>query len=102
MDLITKFQAANACTSVKIGALEVDSKYPIFSVERVTTRYGSTVLMVLRDSTMSMIRVFLPRRYASIITDDDIEQINSHTVPLYVVYKGTHVTTNSYIVAIEQ
>jgi hypothetical protein len=84
MDLVTKFQTANKCRSVKIGALEIERKYPIVSVQRVTKRYGSTVFMVLSDPTMSVIRVYLPRRYVSIVSNGDI------------------VTTNAYPVAIER
>jgi hypothetical protein len=58
--------------------------------------------MQLRDSPANTVRVFLPKRYGSIISVDDIHHINTHAVELNLVFKGTFATTNSYILTIEQ
>jgi hypothetical protein len=102
MDLVTKFQAANACRYVNISSLETGRQYPIVFAERATTRFGSTVLMVIQDSPTSTVRVFLARRYATVVSSEDIAQINTKGVNLNLVFKGTCVTTSSYILAIEQ
>jgi hypothetical protein len=102
MDIVSKFQAANACRHVNISSLETGRQYPIVFAERVTTRFGSTVLMVIQDSPKSTVKVFLPRRYATVVSSEDIAQINAQGVNLHLVFKGTSVTTNSYILAIEQ
>jgi hypothetical protein len=102
MDLVTKFQAANAWRHVNIRSLEIGRQYPIVFAERVTTRFGSTVLVVIQDSPASTVRLFRPRRYATIVSSEDIAQINTQGVNLHLVFKGTCVTTNSYILAIEQ
>jgi hypothetical protein len=48
MDLMQKFQAANAYRHINIPSLEIGRPYPISYAKRVQTRYGS-VVMVLRD-----------------------------------------------------
>jgi len=45
-------------------------------------------------------QIFLPRRYSDVITDTDIEQINSNAVFLHLVYRGVCSTRNAYLLAI--
>jgi hypothetical protein len=101
MDLKKRFQAATSCSSVKIGDLEVERKYPIIRAERVETKFGQSVLLTILDSPMKSIKVFLPKSYSAVMTDVDIDDINSKRVSLHLIYKGTCVKTKSYISAIE-
>jgi uncharacterized protein (DUF58 family) len=101
MDLVQKFQAANLCRHVNIGSLAIGRPYPIQYAVRVTTRYGSSVVMVLQDSPTSTVRVIIPRRYGVLITDSDMTNINSRAVALNLIYSGTCATTNSYMLSIE-
>jgi hypothetical protein len=54
--------------------------------KRVTTRYGSSVVMVLHDTPTSTVRVFIPRRYGSLITEYDMTNINTRAVALNLVF----------------
>jgi hypothetical protein len=46
-------------------------------------------------------QVFLPRRYSDVVTNTDIEQINSNAVFLHLVYRGVCSTMKAYLLAIE-
>jgi hypothetical protein len=101
MDITQKFREANICHFVKVNKLQVDKKYSIVDARRADTKYGECILLSIRDSPTNIVKVFLPKRYSLIITDDDIEAINSAKVILHLIYKGTCVTTNSFLLEIE-
>ena len=100
MDLIRRFDNAVSYRAVKILSLEIGRRYEIMLAERVTTRYGPSVLLTINLDTSDNVRVFLPTRYSNVITDDDMIAINMRQVQLHLIYKGTckntllHVTTS--------
>jgi hypothetical protein len=102
MDLTLRFQQVTSCSTIEIAQLQTDRPYPITFVERVGTKYGPSILMSLLDSPTRIIKVFLPRRYYSVFTDDDINQINSKQVKYGLIYKGQCVNTHSHKLAIEK
>jgi hypothetical protein len=95
------------CDIVHVNTLKVDQKYPIVKAERVKTRYGDTILLSIRDllsvgnSTPLLMKVFLPKRYAQVFTEDDISNINSGPAALSLIFKGQCKDSNSVILAIE-
>ena len=92
----------SACEQIKIGALKQNTPYPIERAERVQTKYGETVLMTLRaESPQTFLKVFLPRRYGVLFSDEELQRINERTLPLSLKYLGTLASTNSYILEIE-
>jgi hypothetical protein len=55
----------------------------------LTTKYGPTVLMSIKESEYSVVKVFIPKRNGSVITDDDINDINTEKVSLnQILYFG--------------
>ena len=46
-------------------------------------------------------KVFLPRRYGILFSDEDLRSIHDKTVSLNLKYLGTNPTTNSYILELE-
>jgi hypothetical protein len=76
MDLDRKFQDVSSCHSVKISSLEVDCKYPITHTESIVTKFGPTVLLSIRYISFRTVKVFMPKRYGSVFSDADIEDIN--------------------------
>ena len=68
------------CDVVHISSLKVEQSYPILKAEGVKTRYGETVILSIgdpqivsvRDLTLALLKVFLPKRYAAVFTDADI------------------------------
>jgi hypothetical protein len=100
MDLIRRFDNAVLYKTVKILSLEIGRRYEILSAERVTTRYGPSVLLTITLGTSSSadsVPSVSTTRYTNVITDDDITAINMRQVLLYLVYKGTCTTTHSYM-----
>ena len=104
MDLAKKFEDATtsaSCASVNISSLILNRPYPIVRAKRVTTKFGSTVMLSIRDTDEQLIQIFLPKRYASVVSDDDISKINSRTKYINLVYKGLCEKTRSYLLAID-
>jgi hypothetical protein len=58
--------------------------------------------MTIADEPDSTMKVFIPKRYGSEISDVDLEDINSAEVSLFLIYKGMCDKTKSYILAIEK
>ena len=102
MDLDRKFEIASSCRSVSLGSLKPDRAYPIVHAERINTRYGQSVLVAIVDSPSSSVKVFLPRRYDDVLSDEDLEAINSQRVALLLMYKGTCPRSNSYILELKR
>ena len=100
MDLAKSFEVATAYTSVNLTSLESNKLYPIFRAE-ITTKYGPTVLLTLRVSETGIVQVFLPKRYSDVMSDEDMDSINSKAVSLHLVYKGVCEISKSYLLAIE-
>ena len=102
MDLSSKFRMISACEQIKISALKQNVPYPIERAERVQTKYGKTVLATLRaESPQTFLKVFLPRRYGFLFSDEELRHINAKTRPLSLKYLSTNTSTNSYILQIE-
>jgi len=88
MDLAKRFEEATAYTSVNLTSLEPNKLYPIIRTKRLTTKYGPTVLLSLRFTETSIVQVFQSKRYCDVMSDEDMESINSKAVSLNLVYKG--------------
>ena len=104
MELAKRFEDATATTantSISINSLIMNRPYPIVQAKRVNTMYGPTVLLSLRDSNEKLVQIFLPKRYANVVTDEDMEKINSRSMYLNLVYKGICELTRSYLLAID-
>jgi len=53
------------------------------------------------ESLQTFLKVFLPRRYGVLFSDEEMQRINEKTLSLSLKYLGTHASTNSYILEIE-
>jgi len=101
MELAEKFEEATSCQSVNINSLDTDKKYPIVRSKRITSKFGPTVLLTIRDSESTTIQTFLPKRYSAVVSDDDIEKINNKVVSLNLMYMGICEKSRSYLLKIE-
>jgi putative AlgH/UPF0301 family transcriptional regulator len=101
MDIVQRFKAANLCRHVNVASLEIGRPYSIQYAELVNIRFGSSVVMVLQHSTTGTVRVFIPRRYGVLISDEDITNINTRAATLSFAFGGTCPTTNSDIISLE-
>lgn len=100
MDFTKKFEDAVAYQAVRISSLDADRRYEIRHAEKVTTKFGPSVALEIKESPFNILKVFLPKRYTNCFSDEDISEINSQRVKLYLVYKGTCSKTQSYVLSV--
>jgi hypothetical protein len=102
MSLAQRFNDVT-CDITRISALEIDQQHPTERADRVTTRYGETILLGIRDTTIDRLyKLFLPQRYVTVFKDDDLVAINDGIAMWSLVSKQSCGTTNSYQLTIEQ
>jgi len=104
MEVAKKFENATvsaSSASVTISTLVLNTLYPIVRAKRITTKFGSTVLLSIRDSDEQLVQIFFPKRLASVVSDEDIAKINSRSIYLNLMYKGICEKTKSYLLAID-
>jgi len=73
MDLAKRIEEATAYVTVNISSLSIIKLYPIVNAKRVTTQYGPSVLLGIRESEARIVQLFLPKRYYAVISDDDMD-----------------------------
>jgi len=100
MDLTKRFEEATAYASVNVTSLEPHKLYPIIKAKRIRTKYVPTVVLTLRVSKTYIVQVFLLKLYSEIMSDTDIDSINSKAVSLHLVYKGFCESSKAYLLAI--
>jgi hypothetical protein len=61
MDLTKRFEDAVAYQAVRISSLDVDRRYEIRSAEKVTTKFGPSVALEIKESPFNIVKVFLPK-----------------------------------------
>jgi len=86
--LSSHFQAIASGSIVRIESPEVDKAYPVTYTRRMITQYGPTVQLTLRNDGDDNVKVYLPKRYAEVFTDTDIEDINNSVKNYRLVYRG--------------
>ena len=86
----------------RINKMDIDRKYPIVQADRITTEFGPTVLLIIRDKQFNVSKVFMPRRYSTAFSDEILQEINTHVVTLILVYKGLCSKSNLYVLCTEQ
>jgi hypothetical protein len=82
------FNAITAIEYKRCSELAIDKKYPIESLQNQDTKYGSSVLATIVgwNDQNAKYRVYLPKRYASMFTDEELRHITP--LSLNLVYRG--------------
>jgi len=75
MDLAKNFEVATSRKTSKINSLGNEILYPIVRAKRITSKYGPTVLLTVRDSEFCVVQIFLPKQYCEVISNDDMDKI---------------------------
>ena len=101
MDLGNRFQEATDYASVSVASLEPHKRYPIIRAKRLSTKFRVSVVFTLRRSETHIVQVCLPQRYIDVVTDADLQSINSGSVNLNLVYKGVCDSTKAYLLVVE-
>ena len=68
-----KFPDAVLGSTVRISSLDLETRYPVLHAERLETKYGTSFFLTISESTNNVIKIFLPRRYIVVFTDEDIK-----------------------------
>jgi hypothetical protein len=66
----------------------------------MSTQYGSTVLLTLQAEEKVKVKIYLPKRYADVIENDHIEEINTGRKNYKLLYVGK--AGSAYIINLEQ
>jgi hypothetical protein len=76
MDLI-KIQEVTSSEVIKINTMEMNKKYPIIREECVSTKFEPTILLHIKETPYKIVKVFIPKPYNSVISDEDMDFIKS-------------------------
>jgi len=101
MDLSAKFKLISSCQQIEITFLGINTPYPIERAEKVQTKYGEAIVLNLQESPQTFVKVFVPRRYGFLFTDNDLRSNNKKSVSLSLKYLGTNPASNSYFLEIK-
>ena len=82
MELHAKFLCVSSIRTCKIKDLSINTQYPILGAERAMTHLGRTVILTLLEGTDTIVKVFLPKRYARVVSNADIAHINMNPFSL--------------------
>src|SRR5215510_14336250 len=102
MNLSAKFVMTNASRIVPLRSLEVNVPYTIMHAERAVTRFGATIALTITKSPSDVVKVYLPRRYASLFSEGDIEDLNAQrALSQILVYQGLCEKTKAHLLEIK-
>jgi hypothetical protein len=99
MDLSAKFKMTSSCQTVGASSLKMDRPFLINRAEKIQTRYGETILLTLQKFAQTFVKVFLPKPYGDLFTEDDIKSIIERSLIHTLRYRGT--ISNSFILEID-
>ena len=101
MDLSATFKIISSCQQIKITSLKINTPYPIERAEKVQAKVGEAIVDTLQGSPQTFVKLFLPKRYGPLFTENDLLSINEKSVSLSLKYLGTCPASNSYILEIK-
>jgi hypothetical protein len=101
-DLLWRFKEDTYIRYVNIGSLQKNKAYPVLNAERVQTKYGVSILLTVRESSVDAVRVYQPKRYTDAFTDPYIDSINNDTLKFKLVYHGVCEKTNAFLLSLEK
>jgi len=73
--------------------------YPTVRTKRINTKLVSKFLLSIRDPYEKIVQIFLQKRHSDVVSDDEMEKINSKAVYLNLLYKGICDTSKSFLLA---
>jgi hypothetical protein len=103
MELSARFGQVSSGSVVQIPTLKEGTYYHIRRAQLQEAMYGPSVLLTLRDiDAHADIKVFLPRRYALVFSDEDIERINAVDMgPFHLLYHGPYPGSKAFKLTLE-
>jgi hypothetical protein len=77
-----------------------DRPFPVLRAERPKTRCGTTVLLTLKESAERCVKIFHPKHFTQVFTDNDIDDMNEGMVAVCLIYRGTYEETSAYLLSV--
>jgi len=88
INLSTHFHNVASGQIIRIYTLEINKCHPVVYARRLTTQYGSTLLLTLQSEDYICVKMFLPKRYSDVIDYVDIYEINTGKKYYKLIYNG--------------
>jgi hypothetical protein len=73
--------------NVRIIELQKDKQYRNTNAVRVNSKYGQSIVVAVEDEANTAYRVYLPKRYFSVFTDKEIQEIYQEKINLLLAYE---------------
>ena len=103
MYLVARFNRVSSGNIASLDNLTLGKLYLITRAVRQKTQYGPTILVTLWDDpTNANMRVFLPKRFADVFEDSDIDSINNGTYQYHLISEGRTPNGRSFKLALEE
>ena len=102
MDLTARFARVSAGNITSLDSLTVGKRYPLTHAVRQTTQYGPTILVTLWEGPAINLRVFLPKRFAYVFLDTDIDAINGGTRQYHLISHARNPNGRSFKLSLEE
>ena len=102
MDLAARFARVSAGNIASLDNLTLGKRYLRTHAVRQTTQYGPTILVTLWDDPATNLRVFLPKRFADVFLDRDIDAINDGTRHYHLISHGRTPNGRSFKLTLEE
>jgi len=94
MDTSKGSEEATSSITVSIRSLEINKMYPIVHAKRINTKFGSIVFLSIRESEAKIVQNFLPKRYGDVVSDGDMDRINSKRVSFILFIRAFTIPQN--------
>jgi hypothetical protein len=101
MSLCERFAQASCIKTVNISSLEKEKPYSVIGAERMQTKYGISILLTIKMTSTDSVRVFLPRRFTLIFSDEDIDLINNGLIKINLIFHNICEKTNAYMLSLK-
>jgi hypothetical protein len=85
-----------------LDTLTLGKRYPLTHAVRQTTQYGPTILVNLWDDPATNLRVLLPKLFADVFLDSDIDAINNGTRVYHLSSHGRTPNGRSFRLSLEE
>lgn len=80
------FKETSSNRSVTISSLHKNKEYPVLRAEGGDEIWVS--ILTVRESSVDVVRAYLPKRYTDVFTDPDIVSLNNGTLKFKLIYQG--------------
>jgi hypothetical protein len=100
MELIERFSAATCNQAISTSELQKYIPYHIKNAVRTTTNFGNSMVITLKDDFNNTFKVFSPKRYFYVFTDEHINNTNKEKIKLQIFYEGNCERTGEYALSL--